>query len=607
MSLLFEKGTWTGDNSSPQTITLVDTSLTPVAIMAWTTGPGAAGSFSANAIFSQGFGTRRSGSTQSGCVGFISIDNVGTGDTARVRNTTILHVLSSTSATDYTVSLDSFGAGQFTVSYSSAANANGDIFHYCVWGGSDLTDANVLNWTMDATSGAEAITGVGFQPDMLFALDSDLATTDTITAALGYSFGMASSNTKYQAMAITATDADTMTSTMNWNCATRADACLERLLTNADTSDARWDLDTFDSDGASLGVVDAPSNTDRIATFLFLKGGIWEVGSKAKATTAVNDTFTLTNADLTPKGILLFNTRQTAVGVATARADFCIGASDGEHQGVAGVTSPEALNTTVDRFHATDACIEELTGGASPTETSTAGINKVTDNFNRADNADLGAEWTAVSGTGQFKIESNSAKSSQPAANRDEYHSLLVGNDQQAKAKVTVSGVTDQTGIGVGVRIQISNFNLYMAVVNKASSNNVTVAKVVASVYTLIGQRTTTWVDGDELTFSITGTTLRVYQNGTQLGADMTDSEFSSGRVGVTSRPVFTSGALDDWEGKDTTGFAQGSFVINWAVNGGSAALISYLAFGGSDAAPQAISSPIPLSGMRRRMFGLGR
>jgi hypothetical protein len=37
-----------------------------------------------------------------------------------------------------------------------------------------------------------------------------------------------------------------------------------------------------------------------------------------------------------------------------------------------GQAGPDGLSTTADRFHATDSIIEELTGGASPSETSEA-------------------------------------------------------------------------------------------------------------------------------------------------------------------------------------------------------------------------------------------
>jgi hypothetical protein len=378
-----EVRTWTGSGSSPQTITLADGSFgTPIAIIAWMTGQGAApsaGSFAANAMLNIGFGTRRGGATQQGCGYVAYVDDVATSDAERRFSASVLlHVVTATGGADYTVSLSSFGDAAFTVTYSNAANASGDLFHYVVLGGSDLTDAIVLNWTMDSTGATEVVTGTGFLPSVLFGLDVN--TSATVNHAL-ISVGVASSPTKYWSMALTASNAETMTSGMNNNRAHRTDAFLERLTENVDTSNARWDLDSFDSDGATLGVVDAPSGLDRICPLLFVKGGVWEAGTFAKSTTSTGgaQTVTLADSSLTPVGVLLATTNQTAVGISEGDATMCLGAGStpSTTRGSAvnnclGITAPETINTTADRFRATDAIIEELTGGVTPAETSEA-------------------------------------------------------------------------------------------------------------------------------------------------------------------------------------------------------------------------------------------
>ena len=369
-----EVGTFTMNNTTSQTVNLTNSSLTPKALILWYPSIAAAGSFIGTADFSMGFGTRRGGSTQQGCIGYQSRDNTATTDNARVYNTTILHVLTNTTTTHFTASLTAFATGSFSLSYSVASTR---VLHYFVIGGSDITDANVINQTMNSTGATQSITGAGFQPDVLFAMDSDLATANSITANLNFGFGFASSNTQFGTMSITETDGDTMTSAMNWNRSYRTDSCLERLTVNADTSDARWDLDSFDSDGCTLGVVDAPTNTDRVATFLFIKGGTWEVGSKAKRNGTGDDVFTLTNGSLTPKGVMLFTTNQTSVGIGTGDVAHCLGVGTntaGTQEMCIGDVGPEAINTTRDAFRATDHVLEELTGGTSPAETSRADL-----------------------------------------------------------------------------------------------------------------------------------------------------------------------------------------------------------------------------------------
>lgn len=371
MALSFECGSFTWPNTTAsQTINLVNSSLTPKAVIMWTKGAGAAG-FTATSRFSIGFGTRRGGSTQSGCVGIINIDNVATSDTARVRNTTLLHVLSSTSATDYTITLDSFGAGTIGVTASSGTNANGDIIHYMVWGGADITDANVVDWTMDATAGAEAITGVGFQPTAVFCLDSNLVSANAITAGLSLGFGAASSSTQFASMISGADDADTMTSGMVWGHGIINTRCIARNQPGTGNEDAGWDLDSFDSDGASLGVVNAPTATNNVDTFLFIKGGVWEAGTLAKDTDTGTDDFTLVNTSLTPKGVVLFGANLVNSTWTNTNTDFCVGSTDGTREIAAGITGAEAINTATDSFINNDRAIEELTGN-TPTETSEA-------------------------------------------------------------------------------------------------------------------------------------------------------------------------------------------------------------------------------------------
>jgi hypothetical protein len=383
MSTLFETGVWTASGSTPQTVTLANGSLTPIAIIVWTThraAAPAAGAFAASSMMSIGFGTRRGGATQSGCVGIFNTDAVTTSANGRVYNTTLLHIMATATTTDYTVSLSSFGAGSFTVTYSSAANSSADIFHYMVFGGTDLTDAIVINQLMNSVGATQSVTGAGFQPNVVFGLDAQAsATAGTLVTNMAMSFGCATSSTQSWCVSNVATNGDTTLAAQNWNRGIRSDAFIERLTINADTTDARWNLNTFTSDGATLDVVDAPTTTTLLCPLLFIQGGTWEAGSKAKITTTGTDTFTLANASLVMRGVIMACNSATAVGVGTANTTLVVGAGSTPNatrasaiNGVCGVVGPEAATTTADRFRATDSVIEELTGGTTPAETSEA-------------------------------------------------------------------------------------------------------------------------------------------------------------------------------------------------------------------------------------------
>lgn len=380
MAMSVRKGTWAGNNTSPQSITTPG--FQPIAIICWTTGPGAAGSFSANFTGSMGFGTRRGGTTQAAGISYWLQDAVATTSVSRVYNngSIMLRVLSAETTTDYTVSLSSFDSGGFTVTYSSAANANGDTFHYLVFGGDDLTDANVLLPTMNTTGTSQAVGGMGFTPDVLFCLYSQSTTANTVASNGMFSIGVATSPSQYWAIATTATDGDTMASNMNWNRNMWTSACLASLTINANTIDGLWDLDSFDIDGFTLGIPDNIATASTEAIFLGIEGGVWEAGTKAKSTSTGDDTFTLANSSLTPRGVILVTNDQANENMDQANTGFMLGAgtsTDGTQEGCFGGAAPEAITTTCDRTHSTTRVIAQITGGASPSIDSEADLTQL--------------------------------------------------------------------------------------------------------------------------------------------------------------------------------------------------------------------------------------
>lgn len=176
------------------------------------------------------------------------------------------------------------------------------------------------------------------------------------------------------------------------------------------------------------------------------------------------------------------------------------------------------------------------------------------DDFNRANTTgpDLGTNWTNVSSGGfagnGFQIVSNHAEPTTLSSDKLEmYTGAVFPADQYAQAKLTVTGTSGSSGPGVAVRCG-SDGTCYRATLSKAASDNLDVARFIAGAFTLVAHRTTTWVDGDTLRLEVQGTTLRVYQNGSQVGADMTDSGIASGAAGIAYTETATVAQVDDWE-----------------------------------------------------------
>lgn len=181
-----------------------------------------------------------------------------------------------------------------------------------------------------------------------------------------------------------------------------------------------------------------------------------------------------------------------------------------------------------------------------------------TDNFNRADAADLGAAWDVQTGTQPWKILTNAVTPNSLGSDSEENNnSVTWPDDQYSQAKITVTSTTaGDRGAGVMCRAATGAWTNYRLVVSHAASANVNLSRRVAGTRTALANRTVTWVDGDVLRLEVTGTganiVLKIFQNGSQLGADVADASggIDSGRAGITySSSTSAPTTLDDWEG----------------------------------------------------------
>lgn len=177
------------------------------------------------------------------------------------------------------------------------------------------------------------------------------------------------------------------------------------------------------------------------------------------------------------------------------------------------------------------------------------------DNFNRANNVDLGASWDVVTGEGQWNIATNTAIPNAPSSDAAEsYNGVTWPDNQYSQCACTVTGTNAGTGPGPAVRIAVGAQTYFGAIVCKAASNNVEVRKFSAGSFSSVGTRTATWTDTDVLRIEITGASpnivIKVFQNGSQLGADFTGiSGADTGRAGLNHSSITTSSSVDNWSG----------------------------------------------------------
>ena len=184
-----------------------------------------------------------------------------------------------------------------------------------------------------------------------------------------------------------------------------------------------------------------------------------------------------------------------------------------------------------------------------------------TDNFTRANNADLGANWTPQTGNGSFQILSNTAQPASLAADSGEtYTGAVWPNDQYSLAVINALSGTPgvDRGIAVGVRMQTGSYGLYSFMAEGSGANpDCSLQKIIASAFTQLGTADGNFIAGDTLYVEIQGTTIKCRKGsgGSDLITSTGDAQWSTGNAGINYSSTMTTAALTSWEGGD---FAAG-------------------------------------------------
>lgn len=176
-----------------------------------------------------------------------------------------------------------------------------------------------------------------------------------------------------------------------------------------------------------------------------------------------------------------------------------------------------------------------------------------TDNFNRANAANLGANWTVI--TNAFAIASNEAQAASGAAPHENYYNAVTWpNDQYSQVVVgTVVETTVDKGVGPAVRITAGG-DLYFL----AGGGDARVYKRIGGTYTQLGTTGAAVATGDVLYLEVQGTTLIAKKNGSSIcGSPITDSALSAGNAGMWGySDAAVLARADNWEGGDFAGGA---------------------------------------------------
>lgn len=178
------------------------------------------------------------------------------------------------------------------------------------------------------------------------------------------------------------------------------------------------------------------------------------------------------------------------------------------------------------------------------------GTQTVTDNFNRADVNPIAGNWTDSGSSSHFEILTNAA---QPdafgGADADAIYSAWTGGDNHySQAELTLSGTSATAGLGVSVRHSstASVNTMYRLVLD--AGGNYELSKFITGSKTSLRTGTVTYGATKKLGLSISGSTLKIWYDGAQVGTDVSDSGISSGVPGISYSSVIAGFFIDNWD-----------------------------------------------------------
>lgn len=182
-----------------------------------------------------------------------------------------------------------------------------------------------------------------------------------------------------------------------------------------------------------------------------------------------------------------------------------------------------------------------------------------TDDFNRADSGNLGANWT--SNRGDPTITTNTVGVSTVSDENDAYYSNVsapADHWSQVTAVATPNGSTNQGSAAVRMPAA-GNRDGYFAGWDGArqSSTDRRLWKVVAGTFTSLGNEGGVPVAANDVLYAeAQGSTIKMFVNGSQR-LSVTDSSLSGGAFGISATNNASGiGILDSWSGGDFSGAA---------------------------------------------------
>lgn len=319
--MLFRKvGDFTAKTGSTGSQSTTGIGFKPKAVLTFNSRATAAGSV-AGAGVNFGF-TDTAANDISG--GYNSADNVATTDIVRtLRNNrwygTLPYGSSSGDSNATVTTLDNDG---WTLNYNAVAA--GYKIPYLAIGGDEITNTFAGTFALNTSTGNQAITGVGFKPDIVFLIFQSLGTTSgDSNNDCCFGFGVAKSSSARWCTELSGDNGVVVSDTRR---SFHNDHCIVISNINADTVNGSADFVSMDSDGFTINIDDAPAAAYLVG-FLAIKGGSWAVGTDTQKTSS--GTQAKTGIGFQPSALILASAGYETANAITPTARFSFGVSDG--------------------------------------------------------------------------------------------------------------------------------------------------------------------------------------------------------------------------------------------------------------------------------------
>lgn len=285
-----------------------------------------------------------SGSSESYCASFDSVNGVGTSDTSQGMKSKAIVVGGQTVSSD--ADLQSFDSDGFTLNWTTSDGA-GSFVNYLALGGDDLIDTKVVAWTEAGSNGDKQVTGVGFRPDCILHTTTGTTLMGSSSAHARIVFGVMDRYGNQWTNGAFALDS---VSPSNTSRVQKADKCLSGV-TTGETVYREAQFKSMDADGFTVTYTTTNGATSQQVISLCLKGGAYKVGNFNHTQSTAPSYQSIGGVGFTPVGMLFAHHGDTA-GDVTAHADWGFGATNGAHsnKNIAIADQDNQLTTVVNGY-----------------------------------------------------------------------------------------------------------------------------------------------------------------------------------------------------------------------------------------------------------------